>query len=112
MVNQNENQNEFVLVLGPYNQNGLRFVLQEKVTKMNFIFVFVLGYHKDQPKWQSRDSNPNQERSVVLVTPTAFSRVLARRALFRATPAAAPQIVWRQFEAKNANRVFCSRNKE
>ena len=38
-----------VLVLGPYNQTGLRFVLQEKVTKMNFIFVFVLGYHKDWP---------------------------------------------------------------
>ena len=40
---------KFVSVFGPYNQNRLRFVLQEKVTKMNFIFVFVLGYHKDQP---------------------------------------------------------------
>ena len=46
MVNQNENENEneLVLVFSPYNQNGLRFVLQEKVTKMNFIFVFVLGH--------------------------------------------------------------------
>ena len=58
MVNQNENENEtkFVLVFGPDNQNGLRFVLQEKVTKMNFIFVFVLGYHKDQP-----ESTPNKQ---------------------------------------------------
>ena len=44
MVNQNENENEFVLVFGPYNQNGLRFVLQEKVTKMNeFHFRFRFG---------------------------------------------------------------------
>ena len=41
MVNQNENQNEFVLVLGPYNQNGLRFVLQEKVTKTNSFWEVV-----------------------------------------------------------------------
>ena len=50
----------------------------------------------------------------VLVTPTASSRVLARRALFRA-PALLLLLyslleAVRATQAKNANRVFCSRS--
>ena len=64
MVNQNENENEFVLVFGPHNPNGLRFVLQEKLTKMNFIFVFVLGYHKDQPNC-NYNANINAKKNLL-----------------------------------------------
>ena len=49
MVNQNENENKFIFVLGPYNENGLRFRSSGESYQNEFIFVFVLGYHKDRP---------------------------------------------------------------
>ena len=58
MVNQNENQNEFVLVLGPYNENGLRFRSsgESYQNENEFVLVFVLVNHKDQPYgWQNED---------------------------------------------------------
>ena len=45
MVNQNENQNEFVLVLGPYNENGLRFRSSGESYQNEFVLVFVLVNH-------------------------------------------------------------------
>ena len=51
MVNQNENENKFIFVLGPYNENGLRFRSSGESYQNEFIFVFVLGYHKDRPKY-------------------------------------------------------------
>ena len=55
MVNQNENENKFIFVLGPYNENGLRFRSSGESYQNEFIFVFVLGYHKDRPYDQEKD---------------------------------------------------------
>ena len=48
MVNQNENQNEFVLVLGPHNENRLRFCSSGESYQNEFVLVFVLVNHKDR----------------------------------------------------------------
>ena len=49
----------------------------------------------------------------ILVTPTASSRVLARRALHGALirPAAAAQLVWRKFEVKTRIEFVARENK-
>ena len=50
MVNQNENENKFIFVLDPYNENGLRFRSSGESYQNEFIFVFVLVNHKDRPQ--------------------------------------------------------------
>ena len=42
MVNQNENENEFFLVLGPYNQNELRFGDFRRSYQNELVLVLVL----------------------------------------------------------------------
>ena len=49
MVNQNENENEFFLVLGPYNQNELRFGDFRRSYQNELRFGFGFGYHKERP---------------------------------------------------------------
>ena len=64
MVNQNENQNEFVLVLGPYNENGLRFRSSGESYQNEFVLVFVLVNHKDQPEPDPHgNQNENENES-------------------------------------------------
>ena len=63
MVNQNENENKFIFVLGPYNENGLRFRSSGESYQNEFIFVFVLGYHKDRPKADPYDCLQNENEN-------------------------------------------------
>ena len=53
MVNQNENENEFFLVLGPYNQNELRFGDFRRSYQNELRFGFGFGYHKERPNNKS-----------------------------------------------------------
>ena len=45
MVNQNENQNEFVLVLGPYEPKRTSFCSSGESYQNEFVLVFVLVNH-------------------------------------------------------------------
>ena len=58
MVNQNENQNEFVLVLGPYQPKRTSFCSSGESYQNEFHFRFRFGNHKDRPN-DGSDWNPS-----------------------------------------------------